>query len=71
MVQYPFLGGDIEGDGNVINNGDEASTKLNRSIRTEVQQLSERWSTLLHRSELWQRRLDNGLPVSITSGFVI
>ena len=71
MVQYPFLGGDIEGDGNVINNGDVASTELNRSIRTEVQQLSERWSTLLHRSELWQRRLDNGLPVSITSGFVI
>ena len=64
-----FLGGDIEGDGNVSNNtnGDTAFSELNRSIRTEVQQLSERWSTLLHRSELWQRRLENGLPVGINS----
>ena len=69
IVRYPFLGGDIEGDGNVSNNtnGDTASSELNRSIRTEVQQLSERWSTLLHRSELWQRRLENGLPVGINS----
>ena len=52
-------------------NEDVASSELNRNIRTEVQQLSERWSTLLHRSELWQRRLDNGLPVRIQQDWTV
>ena len=56
----------MEGDENKEKNGngDHVSSKMNRSIRNEVQHLSERWSALLHRSELWQRRLDNGVPVS-------
>jgi hypothetical protein len=44
----------------------EAAQDLNRGIRNEVQKLSERWSTLLHRSELWQRRLDDAMPVRRT-----
>ena len=53
------LGGDIDGN----ETRSTVSSEINHGIRNEVQRLSERWSTLLYKSEMWQRRLDNGLPV--------
>lgn len=44
--------------------GEAAATKeLNRCVRSEVARLSERWGSLLQQAEMWQRKLDDTLPV--------
>ena len=39
--------------------------QLPKCIRREVAKLSDKWSALLTQVDLWQRRLDDTLPVSI------
>ncbi|XP_065223372.1 dystrophin, isoforms A/C/F/G/H-like isoform X12 [Planococcus citri] len=41
-----------------INNEDQARSDLSRCIRREVNKLSDRWKSLLDRSDLWQKKLD-------------
>lgn len=47
--------------------GGSASTQdqeqTNKCIRREVAKLSDKWSALLTQLDLWQRRLDDTLPV--------
>ena len=39
--------------------------QLPKCIRREVAKLSDKWSALLTQLDLWQRRLDDTLPVGI------
>ncbi|XP_059082484.1 dystrophin-like [Tigriopus californicus] len=58
-------GGSGSAGGGTQNGGGELDAhqkELNRGIRTEVGKLSERWNSLLHQSEQWQRQLDDTLP---------
>ena len=42
----------------------EDRDQLAKSIRREVTKLSDKWSGLLTAIEIWQRKLDDALPVS-------
>ena len=42
---------------------DQGKDHLPKSIRREVAKLSDKWSSLLAQLEVWQRRLDDTLPV--------
>jgi hypothetical protein len=42
---------------------DQSKDHLPKSIRREVAKLSDKWSSLLAQLEVWQRRLDDTLPV--------
>eukprot|EP00095_Tigriopus_kingsejongensis_P011403 snap_masked-scaffold68_size422247-processed-gene-3.15 protein:Tk11403 transcript:snap_masked-scaffold68_size422247-processed-gene-3.15-mRNA-1 annotation:"isoforms a c f g h-like" len=55
---------EVGGNGSAGSTGelDSHQKELNRGIRSEVAKLSERWNSLLHQSEQWQRRLDDTLP---------
>ena len=44
--------------------GSGDNEQLSKCIRREVAKLSDKWSALLTQLELWQRRLDDTLPVS-------
>ena len=44
--------------------GSGDNEQLSKCIRREVAKLSDKWSVLLTQLELWQRRLDDTLPVS-------
>jgi len=57
-------GRDLDGDIRGYRSAEEQARELTRSIRREVNKLSELWSALLDRSEQWQRRLADGLSVS-------
>ena len=50
--------------------GSGDNEQLSKCIRREVAKLSDKWSALLTQLELWQRRLDDTLPVS-QFGFTI
>ena len=42
----------------------EDRDQLSKSIRREVAKLSDQWSGLLTAIEVWQRKLEDVLPVS-------
>ena len=42
----------------------KSTDQLAKSIRREVVKLSDKWSGLLTGLEIWQRKLDDALPVS-------
>jgi len=54
----------VEGDSRGYRSAEEQARDLTRSIRREVNKLSEKWNALIDRSDQWQRKLDDILAVS-------
>jgi hypothetical protein len=57
-------GREVEGDSRGYRSAEEQARELTRSIRREVNKLSEKWNALIDRSDQWQRKLDDSLAVS-------
>jgi uncharacterized protein YlxW (UPF0749 family) len=57
-------GRELEGDSRGYRSAEEQARELTRSIRREVNKLSEKWNALIDRSDQWQRKLDDSLAVS-------
>jgi hypothetical protein len=57
-------GRELEGDSRGYRSAEEQARELTRSIRREVNKLSEKWNALIDRSDQWQRKLDDSLTVS-------
>ncbi|XP_063241315.1 dystrophin, isoforms A/C/F/G/H-like [Bacillus rossius redtenbacheri] len=54
-------GRELEGDCRGYRSAEEQARELTRSIRREVNKLSEKWNSLIDRSDQWQRKLDDSL----------
>nr|CAD7454666.1 unnamed protein product [Timema tahoe] len=54
-------GRELEGDSRGYRSVEEQARELTRSIRREVNKLSEKWNALIDRSDQWQRKLDDSL----------
>ncbi|XP_069695333.1 dystrophin, isoforms A/C/F/G/H isoform X7 [Periplaneta americana] len=54
-------GRELEGDSRGYRSAEEQARELTRSIRREVNKLSEKWNALIDRSDQWQRKLDDSL----------
>jgi chromosome segregation ATPase len=54
-------GREVEGDSRGYRSAEEQARELTRSIRREVNKLSEKWNALIDRSDQWQRKLDDSL----------
>ena len=64
MVIIFSAGRELEGDSRGYRSAEEQARELTRSIRREVNKLSEKWNALIDRSDQWQRKLDDSLAVS-------
>ncbi|XP_023317412.1 dystrophin, isoforms A/C/F/G/H isoform X2 [Trichogramma pretiosum] len=51
-------GRDLDGDTRAYMSAEEQARELTRSIRREVNKLSEQWNALIERSDAWKRKLD-------------
>lgn len=58
------VGREVEADSRGYRSAEEQARELTRSIRREVNKLSEKWNALIDRSDQWQRKLDDSLTVS-------
>ncbi|KAL7300306.1 hypothetical protein TKK_0006936 [Trichogramma kaykai] len=58
-------GRDLDGDTRAYISAEEQARELTRSIRREVNKLSEQWNALIERSDAWKRKLDETASVSI------
>lgn len=58
-------GRDLDGDSRGYRSAEEQARELTRSIRREVNKLSEQWNALIERSDAWKRKLDDTATVSI------
>ena len=54
----------MDGDTRGYRNAEEQARELTRSIRREVNKLSEQWNALIERSDAWKRKLDDTATVS-------
>ncbi|XP_031782469.1 dystrophin, isoforms A/C/F/G/H isoform X4 [Nasonia vitripennis] len=52
-------GRDLDGDSRGYRSAEEQARELTRSIRREVNKLSEQWNALIERSDAWKRKLDD------------
>ncbi|XP_033212091.1 dystrophin isoform X3 [Belonocnema kinseyi] len=52
-------GRELDGDSRGYRSAEEQARELTRSIRREVNKLSEQWNTLIERSDTWKRKLDD------------
>ncbi|XP_044016172.1 dystrophin, isoforms A/C/F/G/H-like isoform X2 [Aphidius gifuensis] len=52
-------GRDLDGDSRGYRSAEEQAHELTRSIRREVNKLSEQWNALIERSDAWKRKLDD------------
>ncbi|XP_021924412.1 dystrophin-like isoform X3 [Zootermopsis nevadensis] len=55
------VGREVEADSRGYRSAEEQARELTRSIRREVNKLSEKWNALIDRSDQWQRKLDDSL----------
>ena len=55
---------ETESDSRSDSDPTKSTDQLAKSIRREVVKLSDKWSGLLTGLEIWQRKLDDALPVS-------
>lgn len=66
---YPLFacsiaGRELDGDSRGYRSAEEQARELTRSIRREVNKLSEQWNALIERSDAWKRKLDDTSNVS-------
>ncbi|XP_043280614.1 dystrophin isoform X6 [Venturia canescens] len=52
-------GRELDGDSRGYRSAEEQARELTRSIRREVNKLSEQWNALIDRSDAWKRKLDD------------
>ncbi|XP_076668299.1 dystrophin, isoforms A/C/F/G/H isoform X6 [Andrena cerasifolii] len=52
-------GRELDGDSRGYRSAEEQARELTRSIRREVNKLSEQWNALIERSDAWMRKLDD------------
>ncbi|XP_035721522.1 dystrophin, isoforms A/C/F/G/H-like isoform X2 [Vespa mandarinia] len=52
-------GRELDGDSRGYRSAEEQARELTRSIRREVNKLSEQWNALIERSDAWKRKLDD------------
>ncbi|XP_076177444.1 dystrophin, isoforms A/C/F/G/H isoform X4 [Ptiloglossa arizonensis] len=52
-------GRELDGDSRGYRSAEEQARELTRSIRREVNKLSEQWNALIERSDVWKRKLDD------------
>ncbi|XP_046433422.1 dystrophin, isoforms A/C/F/G/H-like isoform X3 [Neodiprion fabricii] len=52
-------GRELDGDSRGYRSVEEQARELTRSIRREVNKLSEQWNALIERSDAWKRKLDD------------
>ncbi|XP_011310319.1 dystrophin isoform X6 [Fopius arisanus] len=52
-------GRELDGDSRGYRSAEEQAHELTRSIRREVNKLSEQWNSLIERSDAWKRKLDD------------
>lgn len=57
-------GRELDGDSRGYRSAEEQARELTRSIRREVNKLSEQWNALIERSDAWKRKLDDSTTVS-------
>lgn len=57
-------GRELDGDSRGYRSAEEQARELTRSIRREVNKLSEQWNALIERSDAWKRKLDDTTNVS-------
>lgn len=57
-------GREVDGDSRGYRSAEEQARELTRSIRREVNKLSEQWNALIERSDAWKRKLDDTATVS-------
>ncbi|EZA55379.1 Dystrophin, isoform D [Ooceraea biroi] len=50
---------ELDGDSRGYRSAEEQARELTRSIRREVNKLSEQWNALIERSDAWKRKLDD------------
>lgn len=63
-------GRDLDGDSRGYRSAEEQARELTRSIRREVNKLSEQWNALIERSDAWKHKLDDTANVSILLGIL-
>ena len=67
LSQSPVITGPGRHNDNIllsVSRESEDRDQLSKSIRREVAKLSDQWSGLLTAIEVWQRKLEDVLPVS-------
>lgn len=62
-LNFP-AGRELDGDSRGYRSAEEQARELTRSIRREVNKLSEQWNALIERSDAWKRKLDDTANVS-------
>lgn len=60
-----YTGREHDGDSRSYRSTEEQTHELTRSIRREVNKLSEQWNALIARSDAWKGKLDDTTAVSI------
>lgn len=64
-------GRELDGDSRGYRSAEEQARELTRSIRREVNKLSEQWNALIERSDAWKRKLDDTANVSTLPSFYV
>lgn len=64
LVFFSPAGRELDGDSRGYRSAEEQARELTRSIRREVNKLSEQWNALIERSDAWKRKLDDTANVS-------
>lgn len=64
-------GRELDGDSRGYRSAEEQARELTRSIRREVNKLSEQWNALIERSDAWKRKLDDTANVSTLPSFYL
>lgn len=67
---FVAAGRDLDGDSR-YRTAEEQARELTRSIRREVNKLSEQWNALIERSDAWKRKLDDTGTVSTINSFIV
>lgn len=64
LFAFSIAGRELDGDSRGYRSAEEQARELTRSIRREVNKLSEQWNALIERSDAWKRKLDDTSNVS-------
>ncbi|KYN01560.1 Dystrophin, isoform D [Cyphomyrmex costatus] len=59
LFAFSIAGRELDGDSRGYRSAEEQARELTRSIRREVNKLSEQWNALIERSDAWKRKLDD------------
>ena len=71
FVVFVSAGRELDGDSRGYRSAEEQARELTRSIRREVNKLSEQWNALIERSDAWKRKLDDTANVSTLPSFYL